>query len=72
MNYFAKLLGRKFCVLFIVQQSGNLKKSLKVFFFLFFFLVVVFVYDYGLGEQIKFISIPNLEVFIVNELGGGR
>lgn len=49
----------------------NLKKTSKVFFFL-FFLVVVFVYDYGLGEQIKFINIPNLEVFIVNELGGGR
>lgn len=34
--------------------------------------MVVFVHDYGLGEQIKFISIPNLEVFIINELGGGR
>lgn len=71
MNYFAKLLGRKFCVLFIVQQSGKSKKNFEGFFF-FFVVVVVSVYDYGLGEQIKFISIPNLEVFIVNELGGGR
>lgn len=71
MNYFAKLLGRKFCVLFIGQQSGKSEKNFEGF-FSFFFLVVIFVYDYGLGEQIKFISIQNLEVFIVNELGGGR
>lgn len=31
-----------------------------------------FVYSYSLGEQIKFISILNLEVFIKNEFGSGR
>lgn len=36
------------------------------------FIAGCFVYSYSLGEQIKFISILNLEVFIINEFGGGR
>lgn len=62
MNHFAKLFDRKFCVLFIVQQSGNLKKLCRCF-------IVVFVHGYGLGEQI--ISVLNLETWI-NVFGGDR
>lgn len=63
MNHFARLFGGKFCVLFKVQQSGNLKKNL--------WRCVVVVHGYGLGEQIQFFSNPNLDICI-NKFGGGR
>lgn len=69
MNHVAKLLGRKFYVSFIVQQNGNLKKRPLIFFVCLF--VVVFVHGYGPGVQIKFVSILNLEVFIINKLVDG-
>lgn len=33
--------------------------------------MAVFVHGYGPGEQIKFIRILNLEIFIINKLVGG-